>query len=80
MVIASTNGSLQEQRNKAETFLLDILYEDSTPISLQALEEVALQKALPSRAIKEAIWKLVEEGKVQFTSAWDLEACYGNSI
>ena len=66
----------QQQRTKAETLLLAILREYGTPQNLRALEiKLCLEESLPNRAIKEAAWKLVEEGKVQFTPAWDLEAC-----
>ncbi|MGF1482591.1 MAG: hypothetical protein ACFB4I_24470 [Cyanophyceae cyanobacterium] len=63
----------QQQRHKAESRLLVLLQQYGTPLSLQELEKLCLEESLPSRATKEAAWKLVEEGKIQFTPAWELE-------
>jgi hypothetical protein len=55
-------------------WLLTRLKEHQSPMSFQELESgFAAQKGLSNRALKETIWKLVEEGKIKFTSSWDLE-------
>ena len=50
------------------------LQENQTPMSLQELETcLTTRQKLSYRILKETAWKLVEEGKIQFTSNWDLE-------
>ncbi len=71
MVISSL-----EQTEQMKRLLLDRLEESQTAMSLQELEaKLNQEKNLSSRYIKEAAWELVEEGKVQFNSTWDLEIC-----
>lgn len=71
MVISSL-----EQTEKIKYLLLNQLEESQVPMSLQELEgKLNENKSLSSRYIKEAAWELVEEGKVQFNSTWDLEIC-----
>jgi hypothetical protein len=56
------------------SWLLQRLEEHQTPMSFQELESgFATQKGLSNRILKETAWKLVEEGKIKFTSSWDLE-------
>lgn len=65
-----------EQTEKIKYLLLNQLEESQAPMSLQELEgKLNEDKSLSSRYIKEAAWELVEEGKVQFNSTWDLEIC-----
>ncbi len=64
-----------EQAEKTKHLLLTQLKENQTPMSLQDLESnLSTEKGLSHRILKEAAWKLVEEGKAQFTSTWDLES------
>ncbi|MGF1539316.1 MAG: hypothetical protein ACFCU5_02520 [Pleurocapsa sp.] len=64
-----------EQAEQAKHLLLTRLKENQTPMSLQDLEtNLSLEQDLSHRTLKEAAWKLVEEGKAQFTSTWDLES------
>jgi hypothetical protein len=62
-----------EQAEQARHLLLTELQEHQTPISLQALELKSVDNQLSHRSLKEAAWQLVEEGKAQFNSTWDLE-------
>ena len=64
------------QTEQTASLLLKWLKEHQNPVSLQILE-VGLnsQTGLSHRAVKEITWKLVEEGKVKFTSDWKLEIC-----
>jgi hypothetical protein len=55
-----------EQAEQARNLLLN-------PISLQELELKSANNQLSHRSLKEAAWRLVEEGKAQFNSTWDLE-------
>ena len=65
-----------EQTEQMKRLLLDRLEEHQAAMSLQELETKLNQdKSLSSRHIKEAAWELVEEGKVQFNSTWNLEIC-----
>ena len=65
-----------EQTEQMKHMLLDRLQECQAAMSLQELEaKLNQEKNSSSRYIKEAAWELVEEGKVQFNSAWDLEIC-----
>jgi hypothetical protein len=62
-----------EQAEQARNLLLKELQEHHVPISLQELELKSANNQLSHRSLKEAAWRLVEEGKVQFNSTWDLE-------
>lgn len=62
-----------EQAQQARNLLLSELQEHQAPISLQELELKSVDNQLPHRSLKEAAWKLVEEGKARFNSTWDLE-------
>lgn len=62
-----------EQAEQARNLLLTELQEHQTPISLQKLELKSADSRLSHRSLKEAAWQLVEEGKAQFNSTWDLE-------
>ena len=61
-----------EQAEQARVLLLNKL-QYHTPVSLQELERTNGDRSLSHRSLKEAAWKLVEEGKAQFNSTWDLE-------
>lgn len=64
------------QTEQTASWLLKRLQEHQTPMSLQELEaRFGSQKGLSHRTLKETAWKLVEEGKIKFTSSWDLELC-----
>jgi predicted transcriptional regulator len=63
-----------EQAEQAKHLLLTRLKENQTPMSLQDLETNLSLERLSHRTLKEAAWKLVEEGKAQFTPTWDLES------
>lgn len=64
------------QTEQTASWLLKRLREHQTPMSLQELEtRLASQQGFSHRTLKETAWKLVEEGKIQFTSSWDLEIC-----
>jgi hypothetical protein len=63
-----------EQAEKTKHLLLTELREHQTPMSLQELEiNLGGEKSLSHRTLKEAAWRLVEEGKAKFNSTWDLE-------
>jgi hypothetical protein len=62
-----------EQAEQARNLLLSELQEHQIPISLQTLERKSADNHLSHRSLKEAAWRLVEEGKAQFNSTWDLE-------
>lgn len=66
--------SCVEQAEKTKYLLLTELREHQTPMSLQELEiNLGGEKSLSHRTLKEAAWRLVEEGKAKFNSTWDLE-------
>ncbi len=65
-MIKKDNGGV-----KLKEALFHTLKEHQVPISLQELEQEFKQNL----AVKDAAWKLVEEGKAQFTQSWDLELC-----
>ena len=68
------NASTAEQTEKTQYLVLDYLKAKQAPMSLQELEaNLTSDLTLSHRTVKEAAWKLVEEGKAQFTSSWDLE-------
>lgn len=62
-----------EQAEQARNLLLTELKEHQTPMSLQELGLNLSGDKLSHRTLKEAAWRLVEEGKAQFNSTWDLE-------
>ena len=68
-----------EQVQQARNLLLAELKEHQTPMSLQELgfnlggDKLDKLDKLSHRTLKEAAWRLVEEGKVKFNSTWDLE-------
>ncbi|MEL6930712.1 MAG: hypothetical protein AAFO95_19070 [Cyanobacteria bacterium J06600_6] len=61
-----------KQAERARNLLLSEL-QNQNPISLQQLELKNGDDRLSHRSLKEAAWRLVEEGKAQFNSTWDLE-------
>jgi hypothetical protein len=63
------------QTEQTASWLLKRLQEHQTPMSLQELESRFAAQGFSHRTLKETAWKLVEEGKIQFTSSWDLEIC-----
>ena len=65
-------SSSAEQAQQARDLLLNKL-QTRNPVSIQKLELTDLDRNLSHRSVKEAAWKLVEEGKAQFNSTWDLE-------
>ena len=68
------NASAAQQTEKTQYLLLDYLKAKQAPSSLQELEDkLNGDLILSHRTVKEAAWKLVEEGKAQFTPSWDLE-------
>ena len=66
-------SSSVEQVQQVRHLLLTKLKEHQTPMSLQELEFDLRGLKLSHRSLKEAAWQLVEEGKIEFNSAWDLE-------
>ncbi len=68
------NSSAVELTEATKNLLLIQLQEHRTPMSLEQLEaQIACRNSLSHRVLKEAAWKLVEEGKAQFNTTWDLE-------
>ena len=68
------NASAATQTEKTQHLLLNHLKAKQAPMSLQELEaNLKDDLTLSHRTVKEAAWKLVEEGKAQFTPSWDLE-------
>ncbi|MEL6911907.1 MAG: hypothetical protein AAFR62_15825 [Cyanobacteria bacterium J06629_2] len=65
-------SSSVQQAEQARELLLHQLKERQTPISLQELG-IRSGDSLSHRSLKEAAWRLVEEGKAKFNSTWDLE-------
>ena len=61
-----------QQAEQARHLLL-IELQNQTPVSLQQLELKSGGDRLSHRSLKEAAWRLVEEGKAKFNSTWDLE-------
>ena len=63
-----------KQAEQARQQLLAQLQEHQTPMSLQELElNWGGQSKVSHRTLKEAAWRLVEEGKAKFNSMWNLE-------
>ena len=66
--------SAVEQEEQARDLVLAELEEHQTPMSLQELGlNLGGKTNLSHRTLKEAAWRLVEEGKAKFNSTWDLE-------
>ncbi len=66
--------SAVEQEEQARDLVLAELEEHQTPMSLQELGlNLGGKTKLSHRTLKEAAWRLVEEGKAKFNSTWDLE-------
>ncbi len=66
--------SAVEQEEQARNLVLAELEEHQTPMSLQELGlNLGGKTKLSHRTLKEAAWRLVEEGKAKFNSTWDLE-------
>ena len=65
----SSSVEVQQVRH----LLLAKLKEHQTPMSLQELEFDLGGEKLSHRSLKEAAWQLVEEGKIEFNTTWDLE-------
>ncbi|MEL6501732.1 MAG: hypothetical protein AAFQ23_10060 [Cyanobacteria bacterium J06623_1] len=63
-------SSSVQQAEQARELLLHQLKERQTPISLQELG-IRSGDSLSHRSLKEAAWRLVEEGKAKFNSTWD---------
>jgi hypothetical protein len=67
-------SSSVKQAEKARDLLLTELREHQAPMSLQELGiNLSEETKLSHRTLKEAAWRLVEEGKAKFNSTWDLE-------
>ena len=63
-----------EQAEQAKHLLLTELQEHQSPMSLQELGlNLSGNTRLSHRALKEAAWQLVEEGKAKFNATWNLE-------
>ncbi len=63
-----------QQAEQAKRLLLTELQEHQSPMSLQELGlNLSGNTKLSHRALKEAAWKLVEEGKAKFNATWSLE-------
>ena len=68
------NISSVEQAELAKDHLIAQLQARQTPMSLKELGLTASSKSeLSNRTLKEAAWRLVEEGRAKFNSTWDLE-------
>ena len=66
--------SAVEQVEQTRNLVLAQLKEHQTPMSLEELGlNLGVEAKLSHRTLKEAAWRLVEEGKVKFNSTWDLE-------
>ena len=67
-------SSSVEQTETTKHLVLRKLRERQVPMSLQELEiDLSNEQNFSHRLLKEAAWKLVEEGKIQFNSTWNLE-------
>jgi hypothetical protein len=71
-----TTAPKKPPKEYTEDLLLTQLQAAQQPISLEELQD-RLQNAdclnISHRLIMEAAWKLVEEGKAQFTASWNLK-------
>ena len=66
--------SAVQQVEQTRDLVLAQLKEHQTPMSLQELGDcLGVEANLSHRTLKEAAWRLVEEGKAKFNSTWDLE-------
>lgn len=66
--------SAVEQVEQTKDLVLAQLKKCQTPMSLQELgSNLGVETELSHRNLKEAAWRLVEEGKARFNSTWDLE-------
>jgi len=66
--------SAVEQVEKARELVLTELHKHQTPMSLQELGlNLSRETEFSHRTLKEAAWRLVEEGKIKFNSTWNLE-------
>lgn len=66
--------SAVEQVEQARDLVLAELTAHQTAMSLQELgSNLGKEAKLSHRTLKEAAWRLVEEGKARFNSTWDLE-------
>ena len=66
--------SAVEQVEQTGDLVLAQLKKHQTPMSLEQLgSNLGVKTELSHRNLKEAAWRLVEEGKVRFNSTWDLE-------
>ena len=62
------------EQDQIPSLLLKRLQKQQTPMSFQELESrLSSQEKISPRRLREAAWKLVEEGKIRFNSNWDLE-------
>ena len=66
------NSDLQ----RAETILLDKLRSEQCSMSLYDVKDFLQSNEIsdPKRIAKEAIWKMVDEGKASFTNDWSIKA------
>ena len=66
--------SAVERVEQTGDLVLDRLKQHQAPMSLQELgSSLGVEANFSHRTLKEAAWRLVEEGKVKFNSTWDLE-------
>ena len=62
------------EQDQITSLLLNKLKNQKTPMGFQELESLfASHKIMSPRRLREAAWKLVEEGKIKFNANWDLE-------
>ncbi len=62
------------EQDQIPSLLFEKLQKQQTPMSFQELESrLSSQEKISPRRLREAAWKLVEEGKIRFNSNWDLE-------
>jgi len=62
------------EQDQITILLLNKLQAKQTPMSFQELESrFSSHQKMSPRKLREAAWKLVEEGKIKFNANWDLE-------
>ena len=62
------------EQDQIASLLLQKLKKQQTPMGFQELESrFSSQEKMSPRKLREAAWKLVEEGKIKFNANWDLE-------
>ncbi|MBD1879068.1 hypothetical protein [Coleofasciculus sp. FACHB-T130] len=68
--------AIDSDLKKAEAILLKKLQSDECSMSLYDVIDLLQSNEIPDpkRIAKEAIWKMVEEGKARFTNDWSIEA------